>query len=422
MWSIIGLIIVTIVGYQFYKKLGNSLPILEFMLLIAGLQWIIGAIIEYHTPFEHYKYYMYVTQSTYMGTVVPGYTLFSVILLWVSKKYPLKLLKQEDFTQFSPYALIFLIVGFCARFITNSIPGSLGFLVLIISSFQYIGAIILFFSKVKWHQYVLYGSIIILLFSSLSSGFFHDFILWSSFFYMFYAIKYQVSHKTKLMTIGLSFFALIVLQGVKSNYRAALELGYDGSPIALFVNTIAAQWNSGFFEISENQQGLNIRLNQGWIISAVLDQVPRGQTFANGQTVKEAIIASIFPRFLMPNKKMAGGQENFKKYTGLYLGANTSMGISVIGEFYANYGKGVTLAMGIWGLFLGFIWAFLWRTQFNNPFIVFFLPLIFLQVVKAETELVVVLNHLVKASIVVFAFFYVTRHLFKWEIYQRYEP
>jgi len=239
---------------------------------------------------------------------------------------------------------------------------------------------------------------------------------------MFYAIKYQVSHKTKLMTIGLSFFALIVLQGVKSNYRAALELGYDGSPIALFVNTITAQWNSGFFEKSENQQGLNIRLNQGWIISAVLDQVPRGQTFANGQTVKEAIIASIFPRFLMPNKKMAGGQENFKKYTGLYLGANTSMGISVIGEFYANYGKGVTLAMGIWGLFLGFIWAFLWRTQFNNPFIVFFLPLIFLQVVKAETELVVVLNHLVKASIVVFAFFYVTRHLFKWEIYQRYEP
>ena len=421
MWSIIGLIIVIIVTYQFYIKLGDSLPILEFMLLIAGLQWVIGAIIEYNTPFEHYKYYMYVTQSTYMATVVPGYTIFSIILLWVSRKYPLKLLKQDDLTHFAPYALIFLLIGFSARLITNSVPGSLGFLVLIISSFQYIGAIILFFSNVKWHQYVFYGSLVILLVNSLSSGFFHDFILWSSFFYMFYAIKYKVSQKIKLITIGLALFALSILQGVKSNYRAALELGYNGSPITLFINTISAQWNKGFFEVPENQQQLNVRLNQGWIISAVIDQVPRGQAFANGQTVKDAIIASIFPRFLMPNKKMAGGQENFKKYTGLYLGENTSMGISIIGEFYANYGKGVALAMGVWGLFLGFIWAFLWRTQFYNPFIVFFLPLIFLQVVKAETELVVVLNHLIKASIVIFTFFYVTRHLFKWEIYQQAE-
>ena len=32
------------------------------------------------------------------------------------------------------------------------------------------------------------------------------------------------------------------------------------------------------------------------------------------------------------------------------------------------------------------------------------------------------LEEVTQGSIVVFAFFYVTRHLFKWEIYERYEP
>ena len=65
--------------------------------------------------------------------------------------------------------------------------------------------------------------------------------------------------------------------------------------------------------------------------------------------------------------------------------------------------------MVIWGCFLGWVWLFLSKQIENNIVILFFLPLIFSQVVKAETELVVVLNHLVKSLILVFIFLWFTK-------------
>src|SRR5690606_29433178 len=116
--------------------------------------------------------------------------------------------------------------------------------------------------------------------------------------------------------------------------------------------------------------------------------------------------------------KEAGGQENFRKYTGLNLSDNTSMGLSIIGEFYANFGvaKGV-LMMGVWGLLLVFVWKRLVFNSYKIPLLIFFLPLIFLQVVKAETELLVVLNHLIKSIIAVALFFWLTKKYLKWQIF-----
>ena len=77
------------------------------------------------------------------------------------------------------------------------------------------------------------------------------------------------------------------------------------------------------------------------------------------------------------------------------------MGMSLMGEAYANFGKMGILFLGFWGFVLSGFWNFLIRKSKKKIIILFFLPLIFLQVVKAETELVVVLNHMVKASILV---------------------
>jgi hypothetical protein len=65
--------------------------------------------------------------------------------------------------------------------------------------------------------------------------------------------------------------------------------------------------------------------------------------------------------------------------------------------------------MGIWGWFLVKVWISLIKYGFNNVLFLAFLPLIFLQVIKAETELVVVLNHLIKSLLVVFAYFYFSK-------------
>ena len=87
LYTSIGLLCVVFVGVNFILQIGKSVPILELMLLIAGLQWIVGPFIEYNSPSLHYKYYMYVPQDVYMSYVVPAYVLFSIVILWGLKKY-----------------------------------------------------------------------------------------------------------------------------------------------------------------------------------------------------------------------------------------------------------------------------------------------------------------------------------------------
>ncbi|WP_299228502.1 hypothetical protein [uncultured Psychroserpens sp.] len=421
-YSLLGVLLIIYVAIVFFRALGKRLPILEMMLLIAGLQWIIGPIIEYNTTYEDLKYYMYVDEIAYMSFVVPAYAFFVLFVLYISKKFVVNIQDILDFKKFSKYGVTILFIGIVAELLGFILPGALAFLVFLLAGFKYVGAIILYFSDKRTHRYIFYGAILFLVYNSLRKALFHDFILWSTFFYMFWAIRNKPSNKIKLFTIIGAFFMLTVLQAIKADYRLLLKQGFQGNVVELFLGTVNQKYESGFFEEDQSQAELNVRLNQGWIISAVMDHVPRNQEYANGSTITEAINASLVPRFLNPDKKEAGGQENFRKYTGLSLSNDTSMGLSIIGEFYANYGSlGATLLMGVWGFFLSMLWRLLINKSAVFPLLNFFLPLVFLQVVKAETELVVVLNHLLKSILVIVLFFWLTKRYLKWQIYNEFE-
>lgn len=415
-WSVFGIIVFAIVGYRFFMQIGKSLPLLELMFFVAGLQWIIGPIIEYSNPSFHFKYYMYVPEETYMAFVAPAYGVFALCGLLFAKKNLNYIDSIDAIKNLKNYGIIIFIIGVFFDLISGQVPGSLGFFVFIISNFKYAGAVILFFSEDKKLRSVFYGALVYLFLSSLQKALFHDLVLWGVFFYMFWAIKNKPSRKTIILTFVIGAMSLTTLQTIKAAYRSQVWGGYGGNKFELFYSLLVdAIFLDGVYENPDDLDSNNIRLNQGWIISAIIDEVPKNVEFANGETINEAILASIFPRFLNPNKKKAGGQENFEKYTGLSLGENTSMGISIIGEAYVNYhAVGGIVFMGLWGLFLVKVWTWLLKLSRKNTMLIAFLPLIFLQVVKAETELVVVLNHLIKSMIVVFSFFWATKRFLNW--------
>ncbi|GAB3663638.1 hypothetical protein GCM10028791_39090 [Echinicola sediminis] len=423
-WTYIGIIAVGFVGVKFVKQLGTGVPILEVMLLIAGLQWIIGPTIEYMTPSFHYRYYMYVPQGEYMSFVVPAYLAFTVIVLWQLKRIPINSLPIESLKNYADYGLVIFWVGVAFDLLGKFLPGSLGFLAFILSNFKYVGAIILYFSERKRHRNFFYGALLYLFISSLARAMFHDLILWSMFFYMFWAVKYKPSIKTILLTFLASVFLLTTLQTIKAAYRAEIWSGYSGNKVELFLTLMGDAIFSGGTNTQESDQEVNnnVRLNQGWIISAIMDNIPGSRPYFQGTTITEAVFSSALPRFLNPNKKEAGGQENFKEFTGLYLSNSTSMGISIIGEAYGNYGVfGGILFMAFWGLFLVKVWLWLYNKGYSNVLFIAFLPLIFLQVIKAETELVVVLNHLIKSIIVIWLFFEFAKKFLNWNLSLTYE-
>jgi hypothetical protein len=155
------------------------------------------------------------------------------------------------------------------------------------------------------------------------------------------------------------------------------------------------------------------RINQGWIIARIMSWTPSREPFAEGETIKEAVKATLLPRFLAPNKVIAGGRTYFTRFTGKDISEDTSMGLSLLGEAYANYAIfGGSLFMFIIGLFYNFFVFQIYKIANKHPTIIFFIPLIFLQVVKAETDFSVILNHLIKASIAVWMIYFAVRRFF----------
>jgi hypothetical protein len=89
------------------------------------------------------------------------------------------------------------------------------------------------------------------------------------------------------------------------------------------------------------------------------------------------------------------------------------MGISPLGEAYANFGPlgGIVFMVVFGGLFaLGYYWTL--RFTLRHPTFLFWIPLIFYQAMKAETELVVILNQLSKGSAVAFSMHYLITRTF----------
>ena len=406
-WSAIGLAFATFYVVRVIHNMGHKIPILDLMTALAALQWIVGPFIDYHNGTTHYKYYMYVPENIYMAYAVPAIIAFRLGTLFFKdhsdlEAIGLKVSKLFDEYPKLPYVLI--IVGLLIPYLNPLIPASLRFIFFLLANIKYVGVIYLLFSGKPNRWFIFIGVMTATALASIAAGMFHDLLLWAMLTFTFVARELKLSFILKIVFAFTGLLLAMTIQSVKPQYRQLIyETHYAGSKTNLFMNLALNQWQNGSIVTPTSEEDMNVRLNQGWIISAVMRHVPKNEPYANGSTITEGISASLLPRFLNPDKKRAGGQENFERFTGLQLGEQTSMGISLAGEGYANYGRlGGILFMFFWGLFIGWFWKKLFDWSKFYPTLLIWSPILFLQVVKAETEFVVVLNHLIKASILVF--------------------
>ncbi len=424
-WTTIGIASCAFVFLIYVHRLNNTIPVLELMLFISSIQWLLGAHMSFNYEFQHNKYYMYVDRIEYMGVVVPGFLCFTVGALLVKNELNIGLAsnQMQKFVELNPSApLILVVIGLISPFIASVVPAVIGFVFYLTGSLKFIGGALWLFQPAgarKW--FATMGIMVFTLISSIQAGMFHDLLLWLALLFSFVVLQTKMGLYQRMVVIATGFLLAFVIQSVKQEFRARLFEGLmaDESPADVFFTLVNDRIDNleNMFADDEYMAEMNVRLNQGWIISAIIDNVPQNEPYANGETIAEAFSASFVPRFLSPEKKIAGGRENFERFTGLPLGENTSMGTSVIGEAYANFGAfGSWVFMFFWGLFLAGIFNLLVRYGKKEPLIYVFLPLIFLQVVKAETELYVVLNHFLKSIVLVFVLLWFFKRYLKWQL------
>jgi hypothetical protein len=303
-------------------------------------------------------------------------------------------------------------------------PVAIMFFVFLIGNLQYVGLFMLIQNKLyKGKNFIFIGVIIIMTFLALSQGMFQSLFLWFTFLFIIISFINKTSILRKSLIIISIFIIGFFFLSVKSEYRSIIWSENDSnekisSNTNVFTELIANRLNRTELLTSEiNINNLIARINQGWIIARIMNYTPIFEPFANGETIFDAIHASLLPRFLDEDKKVAGGRDNFTRFTGRKLVGGTSMNLSIIGEVYANFGvNGAIFFMFIFGLFLNMFYFFVINLLKKHPIVLFFIPLIFFQVVKAETDFGMVLNYLVKSSIFVWMLFIVLRYMFNIKI------
>jgi len=403
--------LLAIVFHEFQKRLDQGLPLMQLAGLLGILQWIIGPYLCYATGYQMDRYIMYVKEPDYFSFAIPGTAAFVLGLLAIGSSVRQKeLMFGVPRQSFLAIGIVLNVGALVAGIAAERMPGGLSFLFHLLSQAGYIGTIYFLFSHSPYRWLLIGLSVLPLVRTSTESAMFHDMILWLALLFCYWYSLRRHSPTGKIILISVVCISLFTIQAIKQEYRAKVWQGEEAS----FVEHVFDFWTK---EKSASDEGVmaNVvaRLNQGWIISAVLNNVPSAVPFANGETFVDAFYGAFVPRFLAPDKVKAGGQVNFRRFTGLNIADSTSMAISPLGEAYANFGRmGGVITIGGLGMLMSLLYSLCLRFSLKHATFLFWIPLIFYQAIKAETESATVLNQLSKGAVVAFGLHWlITHHL-----------
>ncbi|OQX82115.1 MAG: hypothetical protein B6D64_01000 [Bacteroidetes bacterium 4484_276] len=423
--SAIGASFFLVVFFKFVRDIGHKIEPRDLVAFMSVLQWVFGPILAYNVlPYDE-LYWMDVPEDVYMNFVVPGTLAF--ILGMYFPLVPDKSVKDEHLEKVKEYikankyvAFILIGGGLFAQFASKYVPGSLGFLFLLLSNLQFVGVYLLLFTESKFKWLFFGGVMLLVIFSAILMGMFGELVLHLMFSFLVVGIVLKMPLWGKIALISFGFFMILVLQSSKDEYRKATWYSTSSkSNQEIFKDIIVEKITtpSSLFE-AHVLENMGARTNQGWIIARIMGHMPKKRAFVKGETITTGIYAGILPRVLAPNKAKAGGKANFERFTGTWLPESTSMDISLMGEAYANYGVngGIVFMLCIGLLYNWIIIRIIKISKNGHAVLVLFLPLMFNQVVKAETDFATVFNFLTKSALIVWVVFWGMKNVLKIKI------
>jgi hypothetical protein len=299
---------------------------------------------------------------------------------------------------------VVIALGLIIDAYSASAPVQWAFLVYLLASFRFFGALGWMVTRTPgWWLRV--GLVMFeLLAMQSTNGLFYLVIHWSGYFLLVYAFmrswRWQLAPVLIVGVLGLG-----LLQDVKPTFRTSLAQAEVSGPIQSVSKLFSLMWaRLQGEELPSTQTEFGdrlVRFNQGWIIARVMAHVPKEEPYARGETLANAVVFSIVPRFLAPGKKEGASSEMFERFTGVDLINNTKMGLGLIGELYANFGYwgGIAATLG-YGLLIGYLFTLFASRAAVNPLWWAAAATILLPSVEPGFNIEDIFNHVVKAGVV----------------------
>ncbi|MBL4577481.1 MAG: hypothetical protein JKX74_03355 [Flavobacteriales bacterium] len=429
-YSKLGLILFVFVALFFLDRMGKRIPIKELIAMIMLLQMIAVPAIVYNNLDNDVRYPMEIDEKEYMLFVF-----YSIVCFIAGLFIPLQKRKIDgkfivenlrlSTIQNGRFGIGLIAIGFISGLAEPFIPGALKFLFFLLENCKYVGAFYLFFSSVRFKYLWMALVYAMLIYETVGRGLFINMFIWTFLLSIIVSFRYRINLVIKtVLFIGGIFIAFFV-QSFKTEYRAIIWEGEQSQfnsrtmtrqEIFLELATSRAENTEELYE-HDNYRNFISRLNQGWILAKVLKHVPFKEPFTEGETVMHDIRSAIVPRILDPNKALVGGvqgADKFYRFTGKQLIRGTRMTIGILGDAYVNFGStGGWVFMFAFGLFLNYILVVIYRISWRYPGLVLWIPFVFFYAMRAENELLVILNFLTKSSVVVFIIFWFNKHRFR---------
>lgn len=399
------------------------LPLPQAAIIIASIYYVIAPLIGlyYHSADDAGQ--IKGSPASYFQLAVP--CMFALAAGWSLFFYKLKCRPLREFArhltesntrQFDHLILAGMALAFIRMYVV--LPTSLSFPMILLSNIRFIGVFGWVVLGAPGWKVRLFAVFFLELWISVSTGFFLDFCLWALNAGVLLISRYQISRTVILVAALSAVIMLPALQfakweirrsawGVDTEFQEIDVLGQRvkltslNKPFILVIKVIES--SQLFFNGDEFDLFLATtvaRYNQGWIVDRVLTHVPARESFAEGETIRDAMIATALPRFLFPTKMEAGGGKTFTRFTGIKLNAATSMNLGFVGEMYANFGYyGGILGCFVYGAVLAFVMRLIVQASQQRPLAIVFVPFVLNAAVISEVGIVEVANFTLKAGV-----------------------
>lgn len=299
--------------------------------------------------------------------------------------------------------ILLMVVGLFSFASARFLPLSLQYVSSILFFCSFAGILYIYFTPdFKRKSLIISLFFIFLVFNAISIGMFTVVAYMSVTIFSFFFIGRKISLLKKVFVMLSAFFILIILQNTKRTYRSYIwRKAYTGDRTVLFTQLFIDNIQKGealfekraFFPVYS-------RTNQGFMVSLVMQRIPSVKPFDNGEALRLSMLSSLIPRFLWPDKPIAGGKFNMEYYAGWKLrGYSTNVG--PLGEAYGSFGiSGGILFMFLLGHFIRWVYKKIFLIAKRIPVIIFWIPVLFYQVTySAENDTLQILNSIIKTAI-----------------------
>jgi hypothetical protein len=408
----------------FHLTIASSfiLPLPHIAILMAALQYVLAAWISYYWPPLYPEYDIGARLPLYLSYGAAA--VLALALGWAVVLIKLQPKRSTPEVYSNPRLLleldVLLGISIVATFFASVLQNveSLAFVFVLLSNLRYLSVyarMLLRGPGWSWRLALVLGAEVLF---AAGTGMLHTLLLWGLWTFAIWIYRFTPSRRTIFAVLAAALVFLPALQESKWQLRQDLAntdpmndtntAGFKELPVAR-----AASW-AGYLaqDIKETVTlsidrdfiaDIAVRYNQGWIINRIMAWVPEMTPYAAGATIKDAAIASIFPRFAFQGKAMAGGRENMLRYAGMEMVGNTSMNMGYAGEMYANFGHvGGLIGCALYAVALGLLFRVICRRAFIHPLWWSLVPYIFFAAVKAEDGIDLVANWSVKSCVLLF--------------------